>query len=154
MVREGLKLEPRLLALGCSSHSGSEEHLTAVREILSMAKLDESALQALRAALAEALTHGKGVVQVLSDIGSLRDAIDAGMAPALAIMLDESLFEQVQRISPDFHKTAPIVAFENAGKPSVLSVRNEMAREVLEPWYMLDAELYQRAKSIVARQPG
>ena len=30
-------------------------------------------------------------------------------------------------------KAGPIVAFENAGKPSVLSVRNEMAREVLEP---------------------
>ncbi|CAN2171992.1 AnsA L-asparaginase II [Candidatus Nanopelagicaceae bacterium] len=47
MVRARLKLEPRLLALGCSSHSGSEEHLSAVREILSMAKLDESALQCM-----------------------------------------------------------------------------------------------------------
>ncbi len=47
MVRAGLKLEPRLLALGCSSHSGSAEHLTAVREILAMAKLDESALQCM-----------------------------------------------------------------------------------------------------------
>jgi L-asparaginase II len=47
MVRAGLKLEPRLLALACSSHSGSEEHLAAVREILSLAKLDESALQCM-----------------------------------------------------------------------------------------------------------
>jgi L-asparaginase II len=47
MVRAGLKLEPRLLALGCSSHSGSSEHLSAVREILAMAKLDESALQCM-----------------------------------------------------------------------------------------------------------
>jgi L-asparaginase II len=47
MVRAGLKLDPRLLALGCSSHSGSEEHLSAVREILSMASLDESALQCM-----------------------------------------------------------------------------------------------------------
>ena len=47
MVRAGLKLEPSLLALGCSSHSGSSEHLTAVREILAMAKLDESALQCM-----------------------------------------------------------------------------------------------------------
>jgi L-asparaginase II len=47
MVRAGLKLEPQLLAIGCSSHSGSEEHLTAVREILAMAKLDESALQCM-----------------------------------------------------------------------------------------------------------
>jgi L-asparaginase II len=47
MVRAGLKLEPRLLALGCSSHSGSREHLSAVREILAMAKLDESALQCM-----------------------------------------------------------------------------------------------------------
>jgi L-asparaginase II len=47
MVRAGLKLEPRLLALGCSSHSGSEEHLSAVREILALAKLDESSLQCM-----------------------------------------------------------------------------------------------------------
>ena len=47
MVRNGLKLEPRLLALGCSSHSGSEAHLAGVREILALAKLDESALQCM-----------------------------------------------------------------------------------------------------------
>ncbi|CAN2171516.1 AnsA L-asparaginase II [Candidatus Nanopelagicaceae bacterium] len=47
MVRAGLKLEPRLLALGCSSHSGSAAHLSAVREILAMAKLDETALQCM-----------------------------------------------------------------------------------------------------------
>lgn len=51
-------------------------------------------------------------------------------------------------------KLAPMVTFENAGKPSLLSVRNDLAREALEPWFILDAELYQRAKSIVARQPG
>lgn len=50
-------------------------------------------------------------------------------------------------------KAAPIVAFENAGKPSVLSVRNELAREVLEPWFAADLELYTRAKAIAARQP-
>jgi L-asparaginase II len=47
MVRAGLKLEPRLLALGASSHSGSAEHISAVREILALAKLDESALQCM-----------------------------------------------------------------------------------------------------------
>ena len=47
MVRAGLDLEPRLLALGCSSHSGSATHLAAVREILTLAKLDESALQCM-----------------------------------------------------------------------------------------------------------
>ena len=47
MVRAGLKLEPRLLALGCSSHSGTAEHLSAVREILALAQLDESALQCM-----------------------------------------------------------------------------------------------------------
>jgi L-asparaginase II len=47
MVRAGLKLEPRLLALGCSSHSGTAEHLSAAREILSLAHLDESALQCM-----------------------------------------------------------------------------------------------------------
>ena len=47
MVRAGLKLEPRLLALSCSSHSGSTEHISAVREILALAKLDETALQCM-----------------------------------------------------------------------------------------------------------
>jgi L-asparaginase II len=36
-----------LLALGASSHSGSSEHIAAVREILALAKLDESALQCM-----------------------------------------------------------------------------------------------------------
>ena len=54
MVRSGLKLEPRLLALVCSSHSGSEDHISAVREILAIAGLEESALQnALGAPLGE-----------------------------------------------------------------------------------------------------
>jgi len=47
MVRNGLELEPRLLALGASSHSGSVEHIAAVREILATADLDESALQCM-----------------------------------------------------------------------------------------------------------
>jgi len=45
MVRHGLDLEPRLLALAASSHSGAAMHLDGVREILAMAGLDESALQ-------------------------------------------------------------------------------------------------------------
>lgn len=47
MVRNGLQLEPRLLALGASSHSGSAEHIAAVREILNSVGLDESALQCM-----------------------------------------------------------------------------------------------------------
>lgn len=45
MVRHGLKLEPRLLALAQSSHSGAAMHLDGVREILASVGLDESALQ-------------------------------------------------------------------------------------------------------------
>ena len=45
MVRSGLELEPRLLALAASSHSGSAMHIAAVREILALAGVDESALQ-------------------------------------------------------------------------------------------------------------
>lgn len=45
MVRAGMKLEPRLLALVAASHSGSEMHQCAAREILALANLDESALQ-------------------------------------------------------------------------------------------------------------
>jgi L-asparaginase II len=47
MVRHGLTLEPRLLALAASSHSGSVMHQNAVREILATAGLDESALQCM-----------------------------------------------------------------------------------------------------------
>jgi L-asparaginase II len=45
MVRHGLELEPRLLALSASSHSGAQMHLDGVREILKLAGLDDSALQ-------------------------------------------------------------------------------------------------------------
>lgn len=45
MVRSGLHLEPRLLALVAASHSGSDIHQSAVREILALASLDENALQ-------------------------------------------------------------------------------------------------------------
>jgi L-asparaginase II len=47
MVRHGLELEPRLLALGASSHSGSPEHISAVREILAIAGLTDGALQCM-----------------------------------------------------------------------------------------------------------
>jgi len=45
MVRSGLKLPPKLLALAASSHSGSKMHLDAVLEILAGAGLKESDLQ-------------------------------------------------------------------------------------------------------------
>jgi L-asparaginase II len=44
MVRAGLDLEPRLIALVASSHSGSEMHQRAVLEILALGGLNESAL--------------------------------------------------------------------------------------------------------------
>lgn len=47
MVRHGLQLEPRLLALGASSHSGSAHHIAAVHEILATVGLDETALQCM-----------------------------------------------------------------------------------------------------------
>lgn len=45
MLRSGLDLPDRLLALGAASHSGAPEHLAGVREILVGAGLDESALR-------------------------------------------------------------------------------------------------------------
>lgn len=45
MLRAGLPLDGRLLALASASHSGEPFHLTGVREILALAGLDESALQ-------------------------------------------------------------------------------------------------------------
>ncbi len=45
MLRAGLPLDGRLLALASASHSGERFHLEAVREILTIAGLDESALQ-------------------------------------------------------------------------------------------------------------
>lgn len=45
MLAAGLPLDGHLLALASASHSGEPFHLEAVREILAMARLDESALQ-------------------------------------------------------------------------------------------------------------
>jgi L-asparaginase II len=45
MVRNGLVLEPRLLALAQSSHSGGDIHMDGAREILASVGLNESALQ-------------------------------------------------------------------------------------------------------------
>lgn len=45
MLRAGLDLEPELLALVCSSHSGESFHLDGVRRILAGVGLAESALQ-------------------------------------------------------------------------------------------------------------
>jgi L-asparaginase II len=44
MVRAGLSLPQRLLALVCASHDGTPIHLEAVRQILEIAGLDERAL--------------------------------------------------------------------------------------------------------------
>ncbi|MES2846024.1 MAG: hypothetical protein V4747_13430 [Pseudomonadota bacterium] len=40
------------------------------------------------------------------------------------------------------------VLFENAGKGQTLTLRNDLAREVLEPWFVADLELYNRAKAL------
>ncbi len=44
MMRSGLNLEPRLLALVAASHSGTQMHQNAVLEILALGGLNESAL--------------------------------------------------------------------------------------------------------------
>jgi len=45
---------------------------------------------------------------------------------------------------------APMGLFEAGGKPVVLSPRNELAREMLEPLYLHDQALYQRARAMMA----
>ncbi|BDZ42570.1 asparaginase [Paraoerskovia sediminicola] len=45
MVRAGLDLPPRLLALAAASHDGTAEHVDGAREILAIAGLDEQALR-------------------------------------------------------------------------------------------------------------
>ena len=45
LLRAGLDVSPRLIALTAASHSGGDSHLNAVREILASASLDETALQ-------------------------------------------------------------------------------------------------------------
>ena len=44
MVKAGLNLPPRLLALACASHDGRPEHLAGAQQILATAGLDESSL--------------------------------------------------------------------------------------------------------------
>lgn len=65
MVREGLSLNPELLALACASHSGEDVHVEAVREILAGAGVDEEALACpadwpLEDAVAEQLIRAGG----------------------------------------------------------------------------------------------
>ena len=65
MVRAGLVLPPRLLALVCASHDGTDVHLGAARDILGGAGLSESSLQntpdlPLDQQAAEALLHRGG----------------------------------------------------------------------------------------------
>ena len=45
MVRAGLKLNPKQLAVVCASHSGSEEHFEVIRSNLATVGLDEKALR-------------------------------------------------------------------------------------------------------------
>ncbi len=45
MVRSGLPLKDRLLALACASHSGEQIHIDAVHDILNAANLDVDSLQ-------------------------------------------------------------------------------------------------------------
>ena len=45
MVRMGLELPPKLLALACASHSGEPFHIESVRSILDAGGLDEAALR-------------------------------------------------------------------------------------------------------------
>lgn len=45
MVRAGLKVSPKELALVCASHAGSAEHLATATSILNSVKLDASALR-------------------------------------------------------------------------------------------------------------
>ena len=45
MVRAGLTLNPKQLALACASHAGSPEHLAVAQSILASVGLDESALR-------------------------------------------------------------------------------------------------------------
>jgi L-asparaginase II len=47
MVRAGLDIEPRLLALVCASHAGTAMHQTATKSILAKAGLDEHSLQCI-----------------------------------------------------------------------------------------------------------
>ena len=47
MVRAGLDLEPRLLALVCASHAGTHIHQTGTQSILAKAGLDEHSLQCI-----------------------------------------------------------------------------------------------------------
>jgi L-asparaginase II len=47
MVRAGLDIEPRLLALVCASHAGTAMHQTATKSILAKAGLDEYSLQCI-----------------------------------------------------------------------------------------------------------
>ncbi|MEU2199089.1 asparaginase [Isoptericola sp. NPDC019482] len=107
MLRSGLDLPGRLLALAAASHSGAPEHLAGVREILAGAGLDESALRNtpdLPLGRAEALAWqaaGHGPEQIAQNCSGkhaamLATCVAAGWDTATYLDLDHPLQRAVR----------------------------------------------------------
>lgn len=107
MLRSGLDLPDRLLALAAASHSGAPEHLAGVHEILAGAGLDESALRNmpdLPLGRAEALAwqaEGRGPERIAQNCSGkhaamLATCVAAGWDTATYLDLDHPLQRAVR----------------------------------------------------------
>ncbi|MFE5334297.1 asparaginase [Isoptericola sp. NPDC056573] len=129
MLRSGLDLPGRLLALGAASHSGAPEHLAGVREILAGAGLDESALRNtpdLPLGRAEALAwqeSGRGPERVAQNCSGkhaamLATCVAAGWDTASYLDLDHPLQRAVRDAVVELTGDAdPHVTVDGCGAP-------------------------------------
>ncbi|MFI2102948.1 asparaginase [Isoptericola sp. NPDC019693] len=140
MLRSGLDLPGRLLALAAASHSGAPEHLAGVREILAGAGLDESALRNtpdLPLGRAEALAWqgaGHGPERVAQNCSGkhaamLATCVAAGWDTATYLDVDHPLQRAVRAVVVEVTGDAdPHVTVDGCGAPLVSTTVLGLAR--------------------------
>ncbi|MEL7976495.1 asparaginase [Isoptericola sp. F-RaC21] len=144
MLRSGLDLPDRLLALAAASHSGAPEHLAGVREILAGAGLDESALRNtpdLPLGRTEALAWqaaGRGPERIAQNCsgkhaGMLATCVAAGWDTATYLDVDHPLQRAVRDAVVELTGDAdPHVTTDGCGAPlfstSVLGLARSFGR--------------------------
>ncbi len=140
MVRHGLDLPDRLMALAAASHNGAAQHLAGAREILALADLDETALQNTPdlpwgvTAQREWLAAGHGPERITQNCSGkhaamLLTCVTAGWDPATYLEPDHPLQRAIAETIAEF-TGGPIVAatVDGCGAPLFATSVTGLAR--------------------------
>lgn len=140
MVRHGLDLPDRLMALAAASHNGEAQHLAGAREILALADLDETALQNTPdlpwgvTAQREWLAAGRGPERITQNCSGkhaamLLTCVTAGWDPATYLEPDHPLQRAIAETIAEF-TGGPIVAatVDGCGAPLFATSVTGLAR--------------------------